>query len=138
MEHTPIRVYIAGPLFTPEQRGLLERIDRVCEELGLSTFIPHRDIGVYGQGDSRKFFEGDMQPLCQCSMVIAVLDWRGIGSGTAWEIGYAYAKGVPVIGLVDDIGSLNRKERMCVMCYNSVKLVDCFDKLKKEIKKLLV
>ena len=31
--------------------------------------------------------------------------WNGpdVDSGTAWEIGFAYARGVPVIGLHEDI-----------------------------------
>jgi len=121
----------------PEHKELLEKVDKVCKEFGLKTFLPHRDMGVYDGKDSKKFFEGDMKPLNECSLVVAVLDWKGISSGTAWEIGYAYAKGIPVIGIVEDMKSLTRQERMCVMCYNSVKLVEGLDNLKKEIKKLI-
>ena len=32
----------------------------------------------------------------------AMLDGAQVDDGTAWEIGYAYAKGIPVIGLRTD------------------------------------
>lgn len=133
-----MKAYIAGPLLTPENQKLLEQIDKICGEFNIKTFLPHKDVGVYQTGqDPKKFFNADKIPLDKSSMVIAVLDWKGIGSGTAWEIGYAYAKGIPIIGIVEDIKSLNRQERMCVMCYNSVILVDSLEKLKQEIKKLI-
>ena len=50
---------------------------------------------------------------------------------------YAHAKNIPIIGLVEDISTINKKERVCVMCHNSVILVDNVEDLKKEIKKLV-
>lgn len=133
-----MKAYIAGPLLTKENQKKLEKIDSICKEFNLKTFLPHRDVGIYQTGkDSKHFFEGDKKPLDKCGLIIAVLDWKNIGSGTAWEIGYAYAKGIPIIGLVEDISSLSRQERMCVMCYNTVILVDSLEKLKHEIKKLI-
>ncbi len=132
-----VRVYLAGPLLSKENQKLLEKVDLICKEFDLDTFLPHRDVGVYKSGDSKKFFIADMEPLKQCKLMIAIMDWKGIGSGTAWEMGYAYAKAIPIIGLVEDMKSLNRQERMCVMCFNSVILVDNFESLRKEIKNLL-
>lgn len=40
-------------------------------------------------------------------IVVAVLDGVDVDSGTAWEIGYAYAKEKPVIGLRTDFRSLS-------------------------------
>ena len=34
--------------------------------------------------------------------MVALLDGPQVDDGTAWEIGYAYAKGIPVIGLRTD------------------------------------
>lgn len=133
-----IKAYIAGPLLTEENQKKLEQIDKICKELGINTFLPHRDVGVYQTGqDSKPFFKADKEPLDSCDIIIAVLDWKGIGSGTAWEIGYAYAKNIPIIGLVEDKSSLTRQERMCVMCYNSVILVDSLKQLKQKIKTLI-
>ncbi|MDD3246425.1 MAG: nucleoside 2-deoxyribosyltransferase, partial [Methanosarcina sp.] len=40
-------------------------------------------------------------------LVVAILDGVDVDSGTAWEIGYAYAKGKPVIGLRTDFRALS-------------------------------
>jgi nucleoside 2-deoxyribosyltransferase len=40
-------------------------------------------------------------------IVVAVLDGVDVDSGTAWEIGYAYAKGKPVVGLRTDFRDLS-------------------------------
>ena len=40
--------------------------------------------------------------LIICDVVVALLDGAQVDDGTAWEIGYAYAKGMPVIGLRTD------------------------------------
>lgn len=133
-----MKAYLAGPLFKKEQQEKLEQIDKICKELDIETFLPHRDVGVYKTGeDSKPFFKADKEPLDHCQLVIAIFDWKGIGSGTAWEIGYAYAKNIPIIALVEDKQTLNKQERMCVMCYNSVILVENLEQLKQEIKKLI-
>lgn len=133
-----IKAYLAGPLLTKQNQAILEEIDKICKELNIDTFLPHRDVGVYQTGqDSKPFFEADKKPLDECQIVLAVLDWKGIGSGTAWEIGYAYAKDIPVIALIEDLKSVERQERICVMCLNSVKLVENLEQMKKEIKKVV-
>jgi nucleoside 2-deoxyribosyltransferase len=128
-----MKAYIAGPLWKEENRNKLEEIDVICKELSIDTFLPHRDVGIYHGKDSKKFFKGDSEFLDECDLVIALLDWKSVGSGTAWEIGYAYAKKIPVIGLVEDIDSLEMPERTCVMVFNSVELVDSLKKLKERL-----
>ena len=128
-----MKAYIAGPLWKPEEREKLEKIDKLCKDLGFKTYLPHRDAGIYEKGNSKSFFEKDSKAIDECKVIVAILDWQAVGSGTAWEIGYAYAKNIPVIGIVEDLKSLNTFDRMCVMTFNSVKLVDSIDKLKKEL-----
>lgn len=128
-----MKAYIAGPLWTLEDRKKLEEIDNLCKELKIDTFLPHRDAGVYEKGDSIQFFKKDSESIDDCNVIIALLDWKDIGSGTAWEIGYAYAKKIPVIGIVEDIKSINTLDRMCVMTFNSVRLIDSIKKLKQEL-----
>ena len=131
-----MKVYIAGKLWSLNDRKKLERIDKLCKELNLDTFLPHRDMGVFEKGDTKPFFKRDRDEIDKCRFMIALLDWEGISSGTAWEIGYAHAKNIPVIGLVEDIRTINKSERTCVMCMNSVRLVDSLEKLKQEIEKI--
>lgn len=130
-----MKVYIAGQLWEKNQRAKLERIDKICKEFGFETFLPHRDVGVYEKGDSKPFFLEDSKVIDECGLMIAWLDWKGIGSGTAWEIGYAYAKEIPVIGIIEDRESISEFDRVCVMVLNSVHLVDSLDELEKELVK---
>lgn len=128
------KVYIAGKLWDIKDRVKVEEIEKVCKDLGMKTFLPHRDAGVYEEGlDPLPIFKKDRDMIDWCDFMVALLDWQGISSGTAWELGYAHAKSKPIIGIVEDKKSLNKKYRICVMCFNSVKVIEIKD-LKKELK----
>src|SRR3989344_5512321 len=128
-----VKAYIAGPLFVEDSRIILEKIDNLCKELKIDTFLPHRDAGLYDNGDSKIFFDKNKEALDECDIVIAYLDWKGISSGTAWEIGYAYAKNVPIIALAEDPETLKESYRICVMNFNSVKVVGSLEELRREL-----
>ena len=130
------KAYIAGKLWEMKDRVKVEEIDKVCKGLGMKTFLPHRDAGIYDEGmDPLPIFKKDRDMIDWCDVMVALIDWEGISSGTAWELGYAYAKNKPIIGVVEDKKSLNKKYRICVMCFNSVKIIE-MGYLKKELKKL--
>ena len=98
-------VYISGPLFTPAERTYLEQIDHLCKEMGLSTYLPHRDVGF---GPARKekakhYFAIDLSMLQKSRCIIAVVNGADIDSGTAWEIGFSYSSGKYLIGIREDI-----------------------------------
>ena len=131
-----MKVYIAGPLFDDKAKIILEKIDKLCKELGLDTFLPERDVGRFEKGDSKPFFKRDRDEIDECQVMVAYLDWKGISSGTAWEIGYAHAKGITVIGFAEDLDTAGKFDRLCVMCFNSVEIVDSLEKLKKKLVKI--
>src|SRR3989344_6041306 len=99
-----MKIYIAGKLRTESEKEFLEKIAELCEELGFETFLPHRDVGLAENiDDVEKIFRGDiLEGFKECKLVIALLDGLHIGTGTAWELGYAYARGIPIIGLKTD------------------------------------
>ncbi len=99
-----MKVYIAEPLFTPGERKYAEEIDELVRNLGFDTYLPHRDAGVFerGKSSSKTFFENDLKELKECAFVVAILNGTDVDSGTAWEIGYAYAMGKPVYGILED------------------------------------
>ena len=112
-----MKVYIAGPLFKDNKREILNKLDRICKELGFDTFLPHRDAGVYKEGNSKPFFIRDRDEINICNAMLA------------------YPKGIPIIGVVEDIESFHDFHRLCVMTYNSVELIDINDikKLKERL-----
>jgi nucleoside 2-deoxyribosyltransferase len=103
------KFYIAGPLFSIYERQFLEElVEKVSEELRLDShkdfFLPHRDagdVGVAGKTRNTVFYK-DLNHLESADLVIALLDGCDVDSGTAVEIGYAYAKGKKIFGLLTD------------------------------------
>ena len=132
-----MKIYVAGNLREMPNRKHLEAVEKVCKAFG-ETYLPHRDSGLFKEGmNPEPIFKENMKRVDWCDVIVAVLDWKGISSGTAWELGYGYAKKKPVIGFVEDKSSIMKDYRICVMCFNKkVKLVENFDELRKELEKL--
>lgn len=98
-------VYISGPLFTPAERSYLEQIDSLCQKIGLSTYLPHRDAGFgpASEKQAKHYFDQDLWMLQNSHCVVAVINGADIDSGTAWEIGFSYSSGKHLIGIREDI-----------------------------------
>ena len=96
-------VYIAGPLFDDHERRYLESISKIFEDRGYKTFLPHRDAGVvkdkYTKESKEEIFNTDIDALDKATIVVALLTGRDVDSGTAAEIGYAYATDKTLIGI---------------------------------------
>lgn len=135
-----IKAYIAGKLCSEEERKFLEKLSKIAEELGFETFLPHRDVGlVEGIEDIEKAFKGDiMNGFNDVSLVIADLNGLHIGSGTAWELGYAYAKGIPIIGIKEDESVEEALDSLSAIIIYSTKIVDSLEKLKKKLEEFKI
>ena len=96
------QVYVAGPLFDDGERWWIETVDRTVAECGFRTFLPHRDNPPKDEFNVRQIFENDRRGIDESVLVVANLNGIITDDGTAWEIGYAYAKGIPVVGLHTD------------------------------------
>lgn len=104
-----IKIYVAGPLFSSHERRYLEElVNTIASKLGLSPmknfFLPHRDAGDIGSSSVGRdeVFNVDLKELEKCRIVIALLDGQDVDSGTAVELGIAYAKGKKVFGILTD------------------------------------
>jgi nucleoside 2-deoxyribosyltransferase len=133
------RVYVAGKLQTESERELLEKIDEICRKNGFETFLPHRDVGLaLGLEDVDKVFRGDIiDGFKGCNLIIAVLDGLHVGAGTAWELGYAYAKNIPRIGIKTDETVGEALDYLSAILVGSMKIVISLEELEREIKKLI-
>jgi nucleoside 2-deoxyribosyltransferase len=129
-------IYIAGPLYTEGDRWYLERIDELCQELGYETYLPHRDAGLAlaDEQSIQKCFVLDVEYLDRANIVVAVLNGWDVDSGTAWEIGYAYSQGKPILGIHEDSRIYSINADMNLMIVKSVEIVDS----KKELKARLL
>ena len=134
-----MKVYIAGKICSESEREQLEKIAGICEKNGFETFLPHRDVGlINGFDEVDKIFEGDIKKGFKgCKLVVACLDGLHVGAGTAWELGYAYANGIPAIGLKTDEPIENALEYLSAILIGSMKIVGSFKELEKELKNII-
>jgi nucleoside 2-deoxyribosyltransferase len=133
-----MKVYIAGKVRTDHERESLEKIDKLCKSLGFKTFLPHRDVGLAtGIKDVKRIFKGDIEGgFKEVGLVIALLDGFHVGAGTAWELGYAYAKGIPTIGLKTDETAEDGLEYLSAILIASMPIVTSVEELKESLIKL--
>lgn len=91
------KVYLAAPFFNLAERWVVEEIRDQLLHMEVEVFSPLHDVGV---GPGEVVAKADLAGLDECSVVLAVLNGGDVG--TIFEIGYAVAKGIPVIALAQN------------------------------------
>jgi nucleoside 2-deoxyribosyltransferase len=130
-----MKIYIAGKLETEFERKMLEKIDLICKSAGFSTFLPHRDVGLAENiKQAKEIFEEDiLNGFKDCDLVVAFLDGLTVGAGTAWELGYSYAKKVPIIGVKTDEPVEDAFTELSSILIASMPIVSSFEELEKKL-----
>jgi nucleoside 2-deoxyribosyltransferase len=104
-------IYLAGPLFTHAELEYNRKLKDTMIRKGFSVFLPQEDaedaVEEREKQNQEHIFKKCLEGVDSSDMVVAVLDGVDVDSGTAWEIGYAYARGKPVIGLRTDFRTLS-------------------------------
>ncbi|UGV40070.1 nucleoside 2-deoxyribosyltransferase [Methanococcoides orientis] len=105
------KIYLAAPLFSEAEQEFNKKLETALEEIGFSVFVPQEDSNdteaAREDMDSSNIFQLNVEAIDACDIVVAVLDGgTDVDSGTAWEIGYAYAKNKTVIGIKTDFRTL--------------------------------
>ncbi|MCE5241805.1 MAG: nucleoside 2-deoxyribosyltransferase [Syntrophobacteraceae bacterium] len=115
-----MRIYLAGPLFTDAERTWLSALRRRIEdfEAGATVVWPWElfsegEAQSLGCGASGEIFRRCREALEGCDTVVALLDGPSVDDGTAWEMGYAYARGKRIIGIRTDIRRAGECEGAC-------------------------
>ena len=104
-----MRIYFAGPLFTPYERGYIDECAARLRADGFEVFVPHEHALVQSDTTPAWIFAKDMEGLGRANAVLALLDGPVVDDGTACEIGIFHAlqqsdpekKGV--VGLLTDL-----------------------------------
>ena len=100
-----MEIYLAGPLFTQAERRWLRELAQSLREHGQRVFLPQDDASLpllRSPPDYHGAFEVCRDAIDRAEVVVAVLDGSDADSGTAWECGYAYARGKPVVAVRTD------------------------------------
>jgi nucleoside 2-deoxyribosyltransferase len=102
-----LRVYLSAPLFTHVQRHWNRRLATGLQEriAGAEVILP-QDY-KFGQSynnpkDFKRIFKACVEGVRQADVMVAVLDGADVDSGTAMEMGIAYERGIPIVGLRTD------------------------------------
>lgn len=88
-------IYLAGPFFNMGQRWVIEEARTALLHQNMKVFSPLHDVG---RGAGPDVAPADLKGLDESAVVLAIVD--GLDTGTIFEIGYARAKNIPVICLV--------------------------------------
>ena len=173
------RVFLAAPLFSTGDRTFCRLLLEVLrEDLGLEAYwawdtvdedAVGPELGVEsGEGWQIRLreklreagreeeagaliFRNDRSLLDRADLVVAILDGSDVDSGTAWEIGYAYARGKPIIGIRTDVRdfmdgapvnvmlewSIRERGRDFLIIVNPLEEVDLREKLASRLRKLI-
>jgi hypothetical protein len=111
-----VRVYFAGPLFTPYERSFIDECAERLRSDGIHVFVPHEDALATGDTSAASIFAKDWKGLADADAVVAVLDGPMVDDGTACEIGifYALMRGdssrMGIVGLLTDLRGTLRHE----------------------------
>jgi Nucleoside 2-deoxyribosyltransferase len=104
-----MRIYLAGPLFTPYERTYLDEVAARLRADGFEVFVPHEEALALDNTPADVIFTKDWDGLYNADAVLAILDGPQTDDGTACEIGIFYAlmlwnpnkKGI--VGLLTDL-----------------------------------
>ena len=114
------RVYVAASFAyadrnkTEQRKADIERtVSKIKEKLNANFYLPHQ-LKIENAWDmslgewAKKVFDHDYYNLYFADLVIFIGYGKENNSGSVWECGYAYAKGIPVvvIKMTDDTESL--------------------------------
>jgi len=117
-------IYLAAPLFSDAERSFNLVVRDLLTTNGFTVYLPQEaGEGVVGRGRDRDIFESHIMALDTADCVVAVCDGADTDSGTAWEIGYAVAKGIPVIALSTDRRRPEDGRRVNLMIQESAEVV---------------
>jgi nucleoside 2-deoxyribosyltransferase len=113
------RLYLAGPdVFQPDAAAHGRRLVALCAEHGFTGIFPldetlPADLPMNAASAAR-IYRANVAHIDTCDAVLANLDFfRGPepDSGTCFEVGYAVARGKPVVGYVPESGTFAQRIR---------------------------
>lgn len=113
-----MKIYFAGPMFAKADLLYNEYLVKKIRELddSIEVYLPQENGAINDKtayADSKMIALADTEKVVESDLLVAVLDGITIDAGVASEIGVAYAKNIPMVGLYTDTrqqGADNQKK----------------------------
>lgn len=131
-------VYLAAPLFSEAECDFNRKLRDLIMNEGFLVFLPQEDSNNIHDEKNRQeiIFNKNLAALDRSDIIVAVIDGADVDSGTAWEIGYAYSKGKPVLGLKTDFRTLGIEGTVNLMIERAVILCTGISELLNRLKSM--
>ncbi|MDO9325305.1 MAG: nucleoside 2-deoxyribosyltransferase [Methanoregula sp.] len=120
------RIYLAAPLFSKAERTYNATLADLLKQHLFEVFLPQEtgdDIDTRMRTEQTRIFSKNLDELDSADIVVAVIDGADADSGTAWEMGYAYAHKKSVIAIRTDFRRVGMHERVNLMLEESSDVV---------------
>ena len=121
-----MKAYLAAPVFNSHERYIYSRVIdylRNAEHLDLYVPMEHTVEDAWNLSNSAwawEVFKEDVRALDKAEIVYVLNFGMYSDSGTAWEAGYAYAKGKTVINILVN----PERDIYSLMMLNAAELID--------------
>ncbi len=131
-------IYLAAPLFSEAECDFNRKLRDEIRRVGFMVFLPQEDSNNVKDEKKRQeiIFNKNVAAIKKSDMIVAVIDGTDVDSGTAWEIGYAFARGIPVLGLRTDFRTLGIEGTVNLMIERSITLFYTVSELLNHLKSL--
>jgi nucleoside 2-deoxyribosyltransferase/predicted secreted protein len=130
------RVYLAAPLFSVAERRYNNYLAKFLRTNFFEVYLP-QDTGDDSHERDRSahqaIFKKNLAALEAADRIGAIIDGADADSGTAWEMGYAFAKGIPVISIRTDFRMAGHQEHVNLMLEQSSAIVRSEEELLSRI-----
>jgi nucleoside 2-deoxyribosyltransferase len=116
------RIYLAAPLFSQAERTYNATLADLLKQNLFEVFLPQEagdDTDARMQSEQQRIFSENRDELDRADIVIAVIDGADADSGTAWEMGYAYAHNKRLIAVRTDFRRVGIYEQVNLMLEES-------------------
>lgn len=102
-----MRIYLSAPLFTQVERRWNRQLAKLLEDRipDAEVLLP-QDIKIEGAFNRpqnfRHIYARCIEMLDEADLMVAILDGADVDSGVSFEVGYARARDIPIVGVRTD------------------------------------
>jgi len=136
MTFSQYHVYLAAPLFSEAECAYNLSIAGHLRKNFFEVYLPQEagdDSHIRNKEEQVRIFSENLKALENADIIVAIIDGADADSGTAWEMGYAYAHNKPVIAVRTDFRKAGMHEQVNLMLEQSSIVVTSREDLMREL-----